>query len=633
MLRVFIFISLFFIHLLLGHTLEVNDFEKYDTNNFFEYTIAKENDTTPEHLSDRRWDKTKASLHKKTYKNLPYWAKLKLKNSSNKSKIFYLKAENQFTYQIQYFLLQQDKIVSHIKDGVISKNTNRAFNTNHMLFPLELEANSEVEVYFKIQNYNKINLNFELVTKEYLLNYYQTYNFYEGIFFGGLILMVLYNLFLYLLIRARIYIYYVGYVFWLTVYFIGLFGFSQRYFEGYTYLFYFSSGVLFIFLTLFIQSILNLKDKLPKINTLLNLFIIYVTLHTLVNIYVLETEQFAYAQILFNAFFIATIIYVILIIGSTYYLAYYRDDTIAKFYSFIWSVIAFSGLSIPLQYLNLIDIPLTPEYLFQILILIEVICFSFILAYKINLIEKEQKQQERILVQQNKLASLGEVVGMIAHQWRQPLSEINGIVLNMDIDYRKEQLHDKPFFNYLDNIESITASMSQTINTFIDYFKHHKELEEFQISDLIQGALNLLATANKDNVSIKYLQHEEITLHSYRSELIQALLIVLKNALDACSNMQDSNQQEIVLNVIPKEDEVIISVQDNGCGIPIEIIDKIYDPYFTTKHQSQGTGLGLYILKMIIEQTIQGKVDISSKNNVTICSMHIPKFMSNKNTF
>jgi signal transduction histidine kinase len=614
----------------LGQTLEVNNFEKYHTSTFFEYTIAKESDRTPEHLNDRKWEKTKASLHQKEYENLAYWAKLKIKNNNNTNKTLYLKAENQFTYQIEYFLLQQDKIISYIQDGVISKNPNREFNTNHMLFPVKLEANSEVEIYFKIRNYNKINLDFRLVSKEYLLDYYQTYNFYEGIFFGGLILMVLYNLFLYLLMQSRIYIYYVGYVFWLTVYFIGLFGFSQRYFEGYTYIFYFSSGVLFIFLTLFVQSILNLKHQLPTVNSILHLFIIYFTLHTLVNIYVLETENFAYAQILFNIFFIITILYVILIIGSTYYLAYFRDDTIAKFYSFIWSIIAFSGLSIPLQYLNFIDIPLTPEYLFQILILIEVICFSFILAYKINLIEKEQKQQERILVQQNKLASMGEVVGMIAHQWRQPLSEINGIVLNMDIDYRKQQLHEQPFFNYLDNIEEITASMSQTINTFIDYFKHHKELEKFQISDLIQGTLNLLSTANKNNVAIKYLQHEDITLHSYRSELIQALLIVLKNSLDACSKTADNNDNEIVLNVTPKDNEVIITIQDNGCGIPIEIIDKIYDPYFTTKHQSQGTGLGLYILKMIIEQTIQGKVEISSKENVTLCSIHIPRNICTK---
>lgn len=630
MLRVFIFISLVFIHLSLGQTIEVKNFEKYDTNNYFEYTIAKENDNTPIDLKNRVWDKTKQSLKKKAYRNLPYWAKLKLQNSTDTTKTLYLKAENQFTYKVDYFLLHKNKIVSHIEDGVMSKNSNREFNTNHMLFPLTLEANSEVEVYFKIQNYNKINLNFELVTKEYLLDYYQTYNFYEGIFFGGLIVMVLYNLFLYLLMKARIYIYYVGYVFWLTVYFIGLFGFSQRYFEGYTYLFYFSSGILFIFLTLFVQSILNLREKLPKINKLLNLFILYVILHTLLNIYVLEIEQFAYAQILFNTFFIATIIYVLLIIGSTYYLAYFQNDTIAKFYSFIWSIIAFSGLSIPLQYLNLIDIPLTPEYLFQILILIEVICFSFVLAYKINLIEKEQKQQESILVKQNKLASMGEVVGMIAHQWRQPLSEINGIVLNMDIDYRKEQLKDKPFFNYLDNIETITASMSQTINTFLDYFKHHKKLEQFQLSDLIQGTLNLISTVNKENTSIHYVKHEDITLYSYRSELIQALLIVLKNSLDACSKMPEGSQKEIVINVLAKEHEITINIQDNGCGIPSEIMDKIYDPYFTTKHQAQGTGLGLYILKMIIEQTIQGSVEISSQHNVTICSISIPKTLNPK---
>ncbi|HHS92598.1 MAG TPA: GHKL domain-containing protein, partial [Campylobacterales bacterium] len=523
------------------------------------------------------------------------------------------------------FLVQDQQILKQIKDGVISKNPNREFNTNQMIFPVELNANSEVEVYFKIRNYNKIDIDFDLVNKAYLINYYQTYSLLEGLFFGGMLLMMLYNLFLYLLLHIRAYLYYVLYVFWVSVYFFGLFGYSQRYLEEFTYLFYLSSGAFFIFLTCFVQSILNLKKKLPKVNKLLNIFILYFILHTLINIYVLEQELFCYAQLLFNLFFTIIIVFVMLIVGSTYYLAYFKKDNIAKFYSIIWSLIALLGLSIPLKYLNLIHLPLSPDYLCQILILIEILFFSFILAYKINLIEKEKKRQQHLLVQQNKLASMGEMIRLIAHQWRQPLSEINGIVLNMDLDYQKKQLSQKPFYDYLDEIETITASMSHTINDFIDYFKHHKKVEEFKISDLINRALNLISTSNSDNITIKYLEHEEIILKSYRSELIQALLILLRNALDACSHESNLDNCEILISVTKEEKNVRISIKDNGCGIPTEIIDKIYDPYFTTKHESQGTGLGLYILKMMVEQTMLGKVEIISNNKVTIFSIIIPE--------
>ena len=233
------------------------------------------------------------------------------------------------------------------------------------------------------------------------------------------------------------------------------------------------------------------------------------------------------------------------------------------------------------------NVNLPSDYIFQFIILIEILLFSFILAYKINLIEREKKAQEHLLVQQNKLVSMGEVISMIAHQWRQPLSEINGTVLNMDIDYQNKKLSSTSFTKYLDNIEHTTAYMSETINDFMDYFKHHKQVEEFTIAELIRGALNLISSVNKKQIHISYIKHPEIKINSYRSELIQSLLIVINNAIDACSNEENTNSLEIIISVKESQKYIIISIEDNGCGIPIEIIDKIYDPYFTTKHKSK----------------------------------------------
>jgi len=616
---------LFGSNLIEAKTLDINWAEKYQTKNYISYTLAYDLNETINTLSNRKWTKDKKSFNTFKYANNAYWAKLQIHNSSNTKKRYYLKAENQFTYKIDYYLVKNKQIVQHIEDGVISKNHHRQFNTNHMLFPLSLNANEEVSVYFKIRNYNKININFTLVSKDYLLDYYQSYNLLEGIFFGGMLLMMLYNFFLYFLLHMRAYIYYVGYVFWLSVYFLGIFGFAERYFESYSYIFYLSSGAFFIFLTLFVQSILNLKKKLPKIHKYLNLFIFSFILMTLLNIYVLEHQLFVYAQILFNIFFALVSSFVLIIIASTYYLAYLKNDAIASFYAVVWSIIAIIGLLLPLQYLNILQLAIPSDYIFQFLILLESLLFSFILAYKINLLENEKKEQERLLVQQNKLASMGEVISMIAHQWRQPLSEINGIILNMDIDYRKKQLEKEKFTKYLDNIENTTQYMSQTINDFIDYFKHTKEKEEFTLLELIKGTLNIISSNHNKAISIHYVKPLDVTLLSYRSELIQALLIVLNNAIDACSQTQESKPAEINIQTKISKNHIIISIQDNGHGIADEIKEKIYDPYFTTKHKSQGTGLGLYILKMIMEEKIQGKIEISSSNSGTICNLFIPK--------
>ena len=626
MVKLFILFSLFFMHTLFANILKVNLSDKYETNNYITYTLAKESNESVHDLANRKWTKSKKHFNLPQCANSAYWEKIKLKNISNVKKTYYFKSEKQFTYKIDYYLVKNKKVLNHITDGVTSKNLKRPFHANHILFPIEIDAHSEVEVYFKIRNYNKININFTLVNKEYLLNYYQTYNILEGIFFGGMLIMAFYNLFIYFLLGIRSYLYYVFYVLSLSIYFIGFLGFSQRYLESYSYIFHLSSGASFVFFTLFVQSILNLKEKLPLIHKVLNLFIIYFIFTTLINFYLLEAKIFMYAQLNFNINFLLVSVFILIIIGSTYYLAFYKKDTIAKFYAISWSILGLISLLLPLQYLNIIHINIHSNYIFQFLILIEVLLFSFILAYKIDLLENEKKEQEKLLVQQNKLASMGELISMIAHQWRQPLSEINGVILNMDIDYRKEKLSSNKFNSYLDNLESTTGYMSETINNFLDYFKHNKELEEFSVSTLIEGTLNLISSTNKNKIDIEYIKHTEIILLSYKSELTQALLIVLNNAIDAC---EDREIPTITISVKETDEYIVISIEDNGEGIPPDIRDKIYNPYFTTKHKAKGIGLGLYILKMIIEENIQGKVELISTNGVTTCKLYVPKNVTN----
>jgi len=615
--KILLLIFLFFVQFSHAETLEVSGESLYNIENYLSYRLDTKEDKQVEEILSKKWVKNKKEFNTFSNRESAYWTKLKLKNTSSKTKYYYLKSENQFTYHIEFFLLKNKKLLNYIEDGVIAKNRERAFNTNHMIFPVQIKPNEELEILFKIKNYNKIDIDFSLVTKAYLVDYYQTYNIVEGIFFGGMLLMMLYNLFLYFLLKFKAYLYYVFYVFWLSVYFIGLFGFSQRYFKDYTWIFYISSGAFFIALTLFVQSILNFKEKVPIVNKFLNIFMVYFLVATLTNIYVLETKEFLFAQILFNLFFIVVPIFIGLIIITTYYLAYLKNDTIAKFYSIIWTFIAFIGLLLPLEYLNIFTLDIPSDYIFQFLTLFEVLCFSFILSYKIKLIEEEKKEQEKFIVQQNKLASMGEMISVIAHQWRQPLSEINGVILNMDLDYRKDRLTKELFNDHLDNIEMTTSYMSNTINDFMDFFKQDKRLEKLIISDVIYAALKLINISNKENITINYKEESDIEFYSYKSELIQALLIIINNAIDANSSIITIKSHVINSNLV-------ISIIDNGSGISNEIIDKIYNPYFTTKHKSKGTGLGLYILKMIIEQTMHGKIKISSSKSGTKCNISMP---------
>ena len=614
---------IFLLTFLHSETLKIGMESSYKTKEYIEYTLAEDINETPEVLTQRVWEKHKASFDTFENSDKAYWARVLLKNTTTESKNYYFLSENKFTYHIEYFLVKNDQTVDYQEDGVISKNPSRSFNTSHMIFPLTLAPSEELEVYFKIQNYNKIDIDFALVTKEHLLDFYQTYNIVEGLFFGGMLIMLLYNLFLYFLLKVRTYLYYVFYTFWLTVYFVGFFGFSQRYFPDYTWMFYLSSGSFFIAMTLFVQSILNLKEQLPRIHRVLNIFIGYFIVTTFVNIFCLEIQAFFYAQLLFNLFFIMVPIYGLFIIASTYYLAVYKKDKIARVYALVWSLVALSSMTLPAIYLHIVEVEIPADYILQFIMLFEVLCFSFILAYKIKEIEKEKLEQQKLLVQQSKLASMGEMVSTIAHQWRQPLSEINGIVLDVDVDYRKERLTQKKLERHLNDIEEVTAYLSKTIYDFMNFFNHNKGVESFYLSEVLSQSRKLAFISVGENVLFYNNINENIQMIGYKSELIQALLIVINNAVDACSKEQIP--AKIVIRTSVMDEHIRIIIEDNGGGIPEEILEDIYTPYFTTKHESKGTGLGLYILKMIIEQSMQGRVDIVNGDEGAVCKMLIPR--------
>lgn len=255
---------------------------------------------------------------------------------------------------------------------------------------------------------------------------------------------------------------------------------------------------------------------------------------------------------------------------------------------------------------------------------IKTILFSLILAYRIKEIEEEKKEQELMLVQQNRLASMGEIISSIAHQWRQPLSQINGTVIGLDMDYREKRLTDELMEEHLLEIEKTTANMSEIINDFMNFFNSNKKIESFQIREVIAESIRIVKASSSKEVEISY-SLEDIYLSGYRSELIQAILIVINNGIDSYNGRDIA---KIYIEV--KEDDekrVKITIKDNGGGISKEVLAHLFEPYYTTKHKSQGTGLGLYILKMIIENGMGGKASIRNDTSGTVFTIIVPKIM------
>ena len=251
--------------------------------------------------------------------------------------------------------------------------------------------------------------------------------------------------------------------------------------------------------------------------------------------------------------------------------------------------------------------------------------FSLLLVYHFFEINRNKQEQEKFLIVQSKLASMGEMIALIAHQWRQPLSAINGIVMGIDVDYRKKILNDEKLDKHLNEIEERTAYLSKTINDFTDFFSQNKKSESFYMKDIVKQTESLTVISSHKNIEIIYTQEEDIEVIGYSSELIQSLLVLLNNAIYVCQKrFEYRGKGRILIHARKEKKTLYISVEDNGGGVDVTDMKKIFNPYFTTKNSENGTGLGLYILKLIIEESMHGKITVDNGKEGAVFTIQIP---------
>ena len=221
------------------------------------------------------------------------------------------------------------------------------------------------------------------------------------------------------------------------------------------------------------------------------------------------------------------------------------------------------------------------------------------------------KNKEDLMLQQSKMASLGEMIGNIAHQWRQPLSSISTISSGLKLQKEYDQLTDKTFIESLDNITETTKFLSQTIDDFQNYIKEDKLKKEFNILNSIEKVLTLMKGSFTNSFITVENDLEGIIVNSYENELNQALLNILSNSKDALKNI-DEEHRYIHIKSYKSSKYAVIEIIDNGGGIDEKIIKKVFEPYFTTKHKSQGTGLGLYMTHKILSDSMSGSINIEN---------------------
>ena len=218
------------------------------------------------------------------------------------------------------------------------------------------------------------------------------------------------------------------------------------------------------------------------------------------------------------------------------------------------------------------------------------------------------KQHELNVIEQAKLASMGEMIANIAHQWRQPLSVISTASTGMQLQKEYGLLKDEEFYKTCDAINDNVQYLSQTIDDFQNFIKNDSVQKYFKLDENIQKFLSLIsATIKSCDINLILDLDSSIQINGYENELIQCYMNIFNNAKDA---LIDTKEKLLFISSYVKDDKVVISIKDNAGGIPVDIMSKIFEPYFTTKHKYQGTGLGLHMTYNLIESGMSGSIDV-----------------------
>lgn len=428
---------------------------------------------------------------------------------------------------------------------------------------------------------------------------------FYGITFGILIMTIAYTLIRYVYSKE---IFYISYCFMQIFSLVYIVAYSKLYQISY-FVQEFSLVLASVFAVIFAVNYYEGKF-LPKVSNykelILNTFLLNVVILTAFYHYILF-EYLPY-----------TIIYAILFISIIFNLKQGFKPTLI--YVIGWSIFCiilfifdFKNRYIGLGYFDLV----------LVVFALEAMLFTISIAYKYNDLKKQNKEFEKMILQQSKFVKSGEMIANITHQFRQPLNNISYILINLKKRFESEKL-DKIFFDKKVNQANEQVSfLSKTIDDFKEFYLQEKEKDNFFVKDSIQNALTILnPDLQKDNINLnlKFETFEDIKIFGVKNELSQVILSLVSNSIDALKNRHNP---KISINVISSSAEVIIEILDNAGGIKAKNLKKIFEPYFSTKEE--GTGIGLYLSKIIIEESFGGKLQVQNIKDGAKFSIFIEK--------
>ena len=337
--------------------------------------------------------------------------------------------------------------------------------------------------------------------------------------------------------------------------------------------------VTMVFIVLFIRSFLETKKYLPFQDKILR----YIFIATLIDLLLF----FVPIMLIFKLYS-----FILLYVIWVAWLRLKQGYTPALFFIFGWSSLMI-GVFIS-------DFFEEDKFVIEPILIgsaIEAIFLAIAISFKIKEIKDEKDKQKGLMVHQSKLASMGEMLGNIAHQWRQPLTRLGYILMNIEAK-DKDELHTKK----LEEASAQIEFMSQTIDDFRNFYKPNKNKESFCLADETKKVITLI---NLEKIELQFKVTNEANIINYKNEYKQVILNLISNAKDVLLQ-REIKHPKIFIEI----DEKSVKISDNAGGIKLQNIQQIFEPYFSTK--KQGLGIGLYMSKLIIEKNMGGKMEVEN---------------------
>ena len=488
--------------------------------------------------------------------------------------------------------------------------TNAIYETINDIIIIKLDKYQKKELYFKYKYKESKQAEFRW---KYINNFEYKYLLkYEGILYGvayGIIFCAfLYYLIIYFSSQTRYFLYYsIMQLFVLLT----LCAFTYLSYKSYVTTLeqaltdIFETGSL-LFTLLFAKEVLNTKVTMPFMNKII-LILIGVNILDIFAIFIFKYSILYEYMPFYVSFFISTLAGLISVFQKNYLHIVY---TLGWFIVFLFLFLT-----------ELDSIEISGIYTVHLSAPIESLIFSFALGYTLKKMVEEKNEKEKLLIHQSKLASMGEMINNIAHQWRQPLTHLGFINMNLQLAFEDEPLDKKYLKEKIEESNAQLDFMSKTIDNFRDFYKPNKQKEIFYISVAVKKALEIMEPIFESNkIEFEFNVIKDKQINAYENEYSQVILNILTNAKDVLISRQIQNPK-IIISINEKNDSIITTILDNAGGIENKYINHIFNPYFTTKQK--GSGIGLYMSKMIIESHFKGKIKVFNKDKGASFSIEV----------